>query len=65
VALSFKVALFRGSHGRRPTTTRPLGLFFVASLPAGSSGGCPHHSVFAEHRTGSEIILEVVDVTTR
>jgi hypothetical protein len=36
------VGLFRGSHDRRPTTTRPLGLFFVASLPAGNSGGCPH-----------------------
>jgi hypothetical protein len=24
-----KVGLFRGSHGRRPTTTRPLGLFLL------------------------------------
>jgi hypothetical protein len=39
-----KVGFFRGSHGRRPTTTRPLGPFFAASLPAGNSGGCPHHS---------------------
>ena len=39
-----KVGLFRGSHGRHPTTTGPLGTFFVASLPADNSGGCPHHS---------------------
>jgi hypothetical protein len=24
-----KVRLFKGSHGRRPTTTRPLGLFLL------------------------------------
>jgi hypothetical protein len=43
VALPFKMAsssqakqggITRGSHGRRPTFT---------SLPAGNSGGCPHH----------------------
>jgi len=45
-----KVGLFRGPYGRRPTTTGPLGPFFVASLPAGNTGGCPHqlhpHLVF-------------------